>query len=380
MSHRSSLYQALTLMAAGALLTGCGGKGAAPAGATTTTETPPSMIGPENLFVVESSQLQNGPTISGTLTPERAATIRAEINSTVVQTLVDEGQPVRLGQLLGRLKDDAVADQVLSARSAVRTADEAVVVARRNAERTEKLARAGAVAERELEQARWSVTNAEGGLADAKARLAAAEKALGYTELRSPISGIVSERQVNAGDNVSSGNPLFTVVDPSSLRLEAQVPVTAIATLKVGTPVPFSIDGYDDRQFEGRVTRINPAVDPTTRQVRITVALPNKAGRLVSGLFAQGRVAIETRVGLVVPTSAIDRRDLRPTATRIEGGVAKRVEVVLGIEDQTLDRVEITSGLAPGDTVVIGAARSIQPGTRVRPAAPAERTRSATSN
>ncbi len=364
-------------VAVAAVLLGCG-KTADPQ-ASAGADPTPAMIGPENLFVAESRGLINGPQISGTLTPERAATIRAEVASTVVQALVEAGQSVFRGQLLGRLNDDGVRDQVLSAKSGLRTATEALAVARRNADRAEKLSRAGAMADRDLEQARWSVTNAEAGLADADARLAGAQKQFGYTEIRAPLSGIVSERNVNSGDNVSLGNPLFSVVDPSSLRLEAQVPITAIATLKVGTAVPFAIDGYPNRSFEGRVTRINPALDPATRQVRIMVSVPNQGGRLVAGLFAQGRVATEARTGIVVPGSAIDRRGLRPTVTRIEKGFARRVEVALGIEDPTVDRVEITTGLAIGDTVIIGAARGVLPGTKVRPTAAAERTAAVTS-
>ena len=367
----------LIVVTIAAALAGCGKK--ADPRAAAAADPAPAMIGPENLFVTEARDLVNGPQISGTLTAERSATIRAEVASTVVQALVEAGQTVSRGQLLGRLNDDAVRDQVLSAKSGLRTATEALAVAQRNADRAEKLSKAGAMADRELEQARWSVTNAEAGLADATARLAGVQKQFSYTELRSPLSGVVSERNVNAGDNVSVGNPLFAVMDPSSLRLEAQVPATAIASLKVGTAVPFAIDGYPNRAFDGRVTRINPAVDPATRQVRIMVSVPNQGGRLVAGLFAQGRVATEARNGIVVPGSAIDRRGLRPTVTRIEKGIARRVEVALGIEDPTVDRVEITTGLAIGDTVIIGAARGVLPGTKVRPTVAAERTAAAPS-
>ena len=367
----------LIVVTIAAALAGCGKK--ADPRAAAAADPAPAMIGPDNLFVTEARDLVNGPQISGTLTAERSATIRAEVASTVVQALVEAGQTVSRGQLLGRLNDDAVRDQVLSAKSGLRTATEALAVAQRNADRAEKLSKAGAMADRDLEQARWSVTNAEAGLADATARLAGVQKQFSYTELRSPLSGVVSERNVNAGDNVSVGNPLFSVMDPSSLRLEAQVPATAIASLKVGTAVPFAIDGYPNRAFDGRVTRINPAVDPATRQVRIMVSVPNQGGRLVAGLFAQGRVATEARNGIVVPGSAIDRRGLRPTVTRIEKGIARRVEVALGIEDPTVDRVEITTGLAIGDTVIIGAARGVLPGTKVRPTVAAERTAAAPS-
>lgn len=363
-----------TLVAGTAFGAGCGRQGSAEQGAA---EAAPVLVGPENLYVAVTDTLRSGPVVSGTLAPEREATVRAEIGGTLLAVPVEEGQRVERGQLLARLSDDAIRDAVLSARSAVRTAEQAAQVAHRNAERAETLARAGAMAERDLEQARWNATSADGALADAQARLAAATKQLGYTEIRTPLSGVVSERQANAGDVVQVGNPLFTVIDPSSLRLEAQVPATALESLKPGTAVPFTIDGFAARSFEGRIVRINPALDPTTRQVRVTVSLPNRSGRLAAGLFAQGRAAVESRVGVVVPVSAIDRRGLRPTVTRVTKGVAERVEIETGIEDATTDRVEVVAGITPGDTLIVGSARSIQPGTRIRPAAAAEQDRAA---
>ncbi|MEZ4457781.1 MAG: efflux RND transporter periplasmic adaptor subunit [Gemmatimonadales bacterium] len=292
--------------------------------------------------------------------------------------LVEVGQPVTRGPVLARLNDDAVRDVVLSARSSPPHRHEGGGGSQAECRAVRKAGGRRCPVEQDLEQARWQAMNADAVVADAEARLASAEKALGYTQIRSPLSGVVSERQVSAGDNVSAGNPMFSIVDPSSLRLEAQVPVSAIGALKVGTAVPFAIDGIADRRFEGRVTRINPAVDPATRQVRVIVGLPNQNGRLVAGLFAQGRVALESREGIVVPSSAVDRRGLRPVVTRLDAGVARRIEVALGIEDPSTDRVEITAGVALGDTLIIGAARGVPPGTKVRPSAQAER--AATSN
>lgn len=340
---------------------------------TAQAETPPTLVSPENLAAAERQLLRNGPLVSGSLTAERQATIRAEIAGKVLEVLVEQGQPVTKGQRLAQISDEAAEDGVISAKSAVRTAQEALAVAKRNAERSERLAAAGALAERDLEQAKQTALAAEAALADASARLASAEKQLAHTEIRSPLTGIISERQANSGDVASVGTALFTVVDPTSMRLEAQVPVSALEGLKIGTPVPFTVDGYADRNFEGKIVRINPAVDPATRQVRITVGIPNAGGRLVVGLFAQGRAAIESHEGVVVPSSAIDRKGVRPTVDRIKGGQVEKVEVTLGVEDPSVDRVEITSGLAAGDSVLIGAARGLAPGTKIRPAAAAER-------
>jgi RND family efflux transporter MFP subunit len=342
---------------------GCAGSGAADPPAS---EAPVVSLRPDNVAVAGERELSSGPSISGTLAAIREATLRAEVGGVVTATLVEEGQAVQRGQPLVRLDDSAIRDAVLSARSAQRTATEALMVARRNAERTERLAQAGAVAEREVEQARWTVTSADAGLADANARLSSAEKQQGKTVIRAPFAGIISERPVGSGDVVQVGNPVIGLVDPRSLRLEASVPVSALAVLKPGTPVDFEVSGYEGKRYTGRVERVNPTLDPATRQVRIQVSIPNVAGRLVAGLFAQGRVAIEHRTALAVPISALDLSSPTPSVRRLRGGRVELVAVTTGLQDDVLQLVEVTAGLVPGDTVLVGPSAGVAAGTPVR--------------
>ena len=358
-SRASLVLLASTLAVWGA----CGGSDASNPPAA---EVPEVSLRPENIAVATAREISSGPSISGTLAAIREATLRAEVAGMVTGTSVEEGQTVQAGQVLVRLDESAIRDAVLSARSAQRTANEAVVVAKRNAERAERLAQAGAVAERELEQARWTAMNAEAGLADATARLSSAEKQLGKTVVRAPFAGVVSERPVNTGDIVQMGNPVATVVDPRSLRLEATVPVSALTVLRVGSAVDFEVSGYEGKRYTGQVERINPMLDPATRQVRIHVGIPNVTGRLVAGLFAQGRVAIDQRTALAVPISALDLKTPTPSVRRIRGGRVELVAVELGLQDDVMQVVEIKAGLTAGDTVLVGPAAAVAAGTPVR--------------
>ena len=326
---------------------------------------PVVLIGRENIAVAKLEELRSGPPISGSLEARTEARVRAELAGQVKRTFADEGQRVRRGVLLARLDDSAVRDAYLSGKSAVRSAESALRIAQRNAERAGRLAQAGALPERDLETAQQNATSAEGALADARARLALAEKQLGNTMVRAPISGAVSKREVDPGDVVQVGAGLFTIVDLSSLRLEATVPVEEIDRLKVGAPVEFSVSGYD-RRFSGRIERINPAVDPTTRQVRIYVVIPNAEQSLVAGLYAEGRVATDARRAVAVPTSAVDRRGTAPVIHRLKGGKVEVVPVRLGVRDEATELVEIHSGLTPGDTVLLGSAQGIAEGAPVR--------------
>jgi len=342
------------------------------AGETDSAGAEPTVVGKENIAIVTSGTLDSGPTLSGSISPEREASVRAQVGGSVLQTLVDAGQAVRAGQTLARIEGGGLQDVFLSARAGVTSASNSADIARRELERAQKLLAAGAIAERDMEQARRNAIAANAALADARARLSTAQKQVGNTVVTAPISGVVSERAVSAGDVVQPGGAMFTVVDPSSMRLEGSVPAEQLNQVRLGAPVTFSVNGYPGRTFSGRVTRINPTADPATRQVRILISIPNTEGRLVGGLFATGRVATESRTGMVAPVTAVDARTSTPSVFRIKGGKVERVSVQLGLRDESSERVEIKSGVALGDTLLLGAAQGITPGTIVRVSSPSD--------
>lgn len=330
------------------------------------------LVGPENVTVVRAEQIRSGPAISGSLMPQNTATIRAEMSAAVMKTNAEPGERVRAGQALAQLDATVLRDQALSARSAVTTAQSSLDMATRDLSRTETLEKAGAIAEREVERARNAVLGAQTQLSTARAQLANIQKALDKASVQSPWAGVVSERHVSAGDVVSPGTALYTVVDPGSMQLEASVPAEQLGQVRVGMAVEFRVNGYPNRPFVGRITRVNPTADPATRQVKLTAAIPNAGNTLVGGLFAEGRVSTESKVAPMVPLAAVDERGLRPSVVRLKSGRIEKVEVSLGIRDAAAETVEITAGLAAGDTLLLGAARGISPGTPVKVSAPTD--------
>lgn len=353
---------ALALLVAAAAA-GCAGAEAEKA--ATPPPPAPVVIGSENVVTVQRGTVIVGPIVSGELRPQREATVRAELGGSVLQVNVEEGQAIRRGQVLGRIETRTLESSRQSAESAKRSAENALAVARREAERAEKLVAAGALAAREQDVARNMVASAEAQLADATSRLASAERDLGDAVVSAPISGLLSRKSVNAGDVVAVGTELFTIIDPSSLRLEASVPSDDLRQLKRGAMVDFAVRGYDQR-LEGEIERIAPEADQTTRQVPIFVAVPNTGGRLVAGLFAEGRVISDSAEGLIVPANAINTTGAKPWVLRVAGGKTERVEVTLGLIDQRTERVQVSSGLNEGDVLLRGASQGIAPGTSVQ--------------
>jgi len=329
----------------------------------------PVLIGSENVIVARKDSIVVGPIISGDLRPEREAVLRAQLGGSMLEVRVKEGQSVRSGAVLGRIETRTLEDTRRSAQSAVRSAEQQLMVAEREMTRTQQLVTAGALAAREVDLARNNMISAEALVADARARLVSSERELEDAFVRAPINGVIARRSVNAGDIVTVGSELFTVVDPSSMRLEASVPSESLPELRIGARVSFAVRGYE-QQFEGRIDRIAPQTDAATRQLPIYVSIPNSAGRLVGGLFAEGRVVTASASGVIVPANAINVTGDMPWVARVANNKVERVTVMLGLRDPRTERIQVVSGLSEGDTLLRGAAQGIAPGTLVQVSVP----------
>ncbi|MGH7581917.1 MAG: efflux RND transporter periplasmic adaptor subunit, partial [Gemmatimonadales bacterium] len=344
-----------------ATIVACGGRKPAPAAAT-----PPTIVSSENVAVVDSGLVESGPPLSGSLEPVRAAQLRAQIGGTLDAVYVNEGSAVAAGAPVALIDTTAIAESVRSARAQLTSATLAADVARRNYERSQTLHTAGAIADRDLEVAHTQAVAAEAGAADAQSRLATSQQQFEQARIRAPFTGVVSERPANSGDVVQSGTLIATIVDPAELQLEASVPAEQVGAIKPDTKVEFAVSGYGDRRFTARIARINPTVDPTTRQVRLYVTVANGDRALVAGAFADGRVVLSSARSLTVPVAAIDSKVGLTAVKRLRNGVIEAVPVTLGVLDDLAGRVQVLSGLSLGDTVLIGGVLSTPAGTPVR--------------
>jgi membrane fusion protein (multidrug efflux system) len=334
---------------------------------------PEQIIGPELVALVAQTTITSGPSISGSLVADKTASIRAEVGGRVTAVLVEPGAHVSKDTPLARVDDNAVRETMLGAKSGVTQAQLGADIAKRDQDRAERLLAAGAVAENAVENARRGNLAAQAALEDAKARLANAQRNLDNTTLKAPYDGIVSERQVNAGDIVAPGAPMFTIVDPSTMRLEGSVPADQLGAVRLGANIKFGVTGYPRKSFVGTISNIYPSADPQTKQVRLYARIPNAGSGLVAGLFASGRVASTSHSALAIPMNAVDQRGLKPSVLRLKGGKAEKVEISLGVRDDETENVEVLTGLARGDTVLVGRAQGITVGAPVKVNAPSDK-------
>jgi RND family efflux transporter MFP subunit len=339
----------------------CKRRGAAPEAAGDTA----AKIGANDTVIARTEQIATGPVISGTLAAATEANVRAEVPGPVLDVRVDEGQRVARGTLLARIGPGAISAQQSSQAAAISSLRNNVALAQRELDRQQSLYRAGIAAKAQVDVARQQVDSARAQLAQAQAQIATTNVQASNTTVEAPLTGVVTKRWVSEGDVVQVGATLFTIIDPQTMQLEAGVAADSLQEIRAGTPIEFTVQGIDGKTFVGRIARVNPAADPATRQIKVFAEIPNQNGALASGLFAQGRIRSVSRVGVVVPSAALDGRKTTPAVTRVTSGVAEHLPVVLGVIDDQTDRVEIRQGVNPGDILLVGSAQQLAPGTRV---------------
>jgi len=323
-----------------AVLYGCAGEGL--------PGTPPSA--PAKVVRVAPAERSPLPVVTeivGTVRPLHEATIAPLVGGTVADVRVGLGSSVRAGEILVRLSAREIDERLEQARAVL-------ALAARERDRAVTLNSQGSIAPSQYEAAvsQWSVARAQ----EAEANTIA-ERAL----IRAPFAGRVTAKLVNVGETVLPGRALLTLEGRVSTRFEAQIPEAASGELAVGQPLPVRIEGQA-RLIDGHVAEVQPASDPATRGRLVKLDLPETGG-LRSGQF--GRVLLPTgrATTVTVPASAVVRRGQLEAVFIVEAGAARLRLVRCGRE--TDGRVEIASGLAGGEKVVLAEAADLVDGQAV---------------
>jgi RND family efflux transporter MFP subunit len=363
---------------------GCAAKKADGSAGDAVAEVAPAAatLNPADVAVAERLSLRSGFPLSGALEPKVRVTIGAPLAEQLVEMYVNEGDRVRQGQPLAKFKDQVLQAAATYANTDVTTQRMNVRVAEAESARAVALFAEGAIAQRDRDNALAALEGAHSRLSLAVSQAANAEDRLRSATLTAPVAGVVSKRFVQAGDRVDNGKAVVELVDTRVLQLSASVPTEWLSELRVGRLVSLTVAQLDSTQVAGRISRINPTADPATRQIQIYVDVPNPRETLVGGLFVSGRVVTqEVRSAVAVPQVAVryEGDDRTPYVYAVSNGRIARRRVAVGISDDDQARVEISSGVTAGDTVVVGpiegladrtpvvigsAARAAAPGTR----------------
>jgi RND family efflux transporter MFP subunit len=329
---------------------------------------------------VETRDLPEDVVLTGTLKPRAQVQVVAEVQARLLRVAREEGTRVAKGDVLAVLDDTDYRLGNDRARAALAVAEANRAHAQAEKERADNLLKTGGITDRDHLSAEVALQVGDAGLAQARAEAAIAAQQLARTEVKAPFSGRVAKRFPDPGAMIAAGAPLFTLVDDSVLEFRAPVASKDYAKVKVGAAVELQIDAHGEARVEGRICRIEPLVDERSRSFQVVVEVPGRAD-LVGGLFARAAVRVgEVAGALVVPPAALVRDGSDPARAEVfvvRAGKAEKAAVTLGVEAP--DGIQATSGLAPGDEVVLdpptalasGAPVQVQNGLRPAPPGPA---------
>lgn len=328
------------MLIAALLLAGCGSK-----------EEPAQTVGsgaPQNtiqasVFEAKQTSVPIRVEVTGQVAAIFQATLSSRIQGTIDKLLVREGAKVSKGQVLIWLDSrDLQAD--------VARADADVENTKAHLDRMDQLYAQDAVSKQEMENAIRAYR-----VAEANRKAAAAQ--LSYTVVRAPFDGVITEKNVEAGELASPGQPLLKMEDPRRLRLEATVAEGDLKSVSTGDQVPITIDALGEDVLIGKVSQILPAGDPRTHTFMVKVDLPDTPG-LKSGMFGRFQLDKGTTPTILVPLTAIvERGELTSLYAVGADRVARLRWVKLGRRFE--NQVEILSGLNEGERVLTDGSRGI---------------------
>ena len=377
-SHNPRIWLLAMLIVAALALTACdqaNGEGEAKDGKDAKGEVPAVPVEVAATRRAEMAAVYTG---TAPIESERAAGVVAKVQGEIRQVLVDEGQRVREGQLLARLDGDQLRLEVALAEATMRKLE-------RDYARNTELQAKGLISA-------VSIDNLKYELEAAKASWELARLQLSYTDIRSPISGTVTQRLdvVKVGNTVTpvggvienSDSALFVVEDLDSLILRVNVPERELAKLLVGQVAELSFDAVPGRAFAGKVDLISPYVDPATATFGVRIHVTDTGSLLRPGMFARAAIVYERKLeALQIPRTALLEGDGPPKVFVVKGGKAAERAVRLGLSNGAY--VEVVAGLKDGEQVVVVGQAAVKPGAAVRivntPARPAARAQPAVS-
>lgn len=286
----------------------------------------------------------------GTARANEEVTIAATVTERIEQLYFDDGDFVRRGQLIATL---AQAQEQAALAAALATEEQA----RTQLERIQSLSERGFATRAQLDEQIAALARARAQADDARALIS-------DRTIRAPLSGAVSLRTISAGSIVAAGDPIVTVSDLSRIKLDFAVPETALSMLRPGQTIEVRSAAYPGLFFTGRISSINPVIDPATRALMVRAVLPNPGGRLRPGMLLEVTVRSAERAALAVPELAVvGEGGNRFVYVLASDGTVRRTAVRTGLRDSGLIEV---SGLKPTDRVVAEGVVKVADGVKVR--------------
>jgi membrane fusion protein (multidrug efflux system) len=301
-------------------------------------------------FIVKPTLIDQTISISGTLKPFEETVLMPDVVGRVVKINLEEGKFVTQGTLLIKLFDEDLQAQLHKSMAQLDLAEQ-------TQERQSELMKISGISQLDYDQSVLQVHSIKADVEVLKAQIR-------KTEVIAPFDGIIGLRNVSLGAEVTPSTPLVTIRAVKQLKLDFSVPEKYANQVKKGSKVQFTVQG-DDKKYEAEVSATEEGIDPVTRNLKVRAIVKINTTSLVSGAFANVEFKLnENNHALMVPTQAIIPRERDKQLIVVKSGKAAFVKVKTNIRQAAM--IEVTDGIAAGDTIVTTGLLFIKPGISLR--------------
>ena len=306
---------------------------------------------------------------TGTLEAVKKIAITPDIGGKIARINVREGDRVAKGQVLAEIDTEATRLQLKQAEAGLAVARAGFNDAKKNKERMDRLIKENAVSEQQYEQVRLACDAADAQLQQAQAALNMVAHALDVSIMKAPWSGIIASKNAEVGDVInpmmggfSAAAGVLTMMDFAKVKVVVDVSGNDISRIRKGQSVLLKTPSFPGREFKGEVTISNLTADPSTKKFLVEAVFDNPGLELRPGTFCEVTFEVNSHESaLVVPQRAVLEN---AHVIVVENGKAVKRDVILGIQNTTM--VEVLSGLAEGEIVVVEGNFGLEAGTSVQ--------------
>lgn len=304
---------------------------------------------------------------TGELIAKERAQIAAEVGGRVTEILIDEGSAAERGAAVLTIDPERRALERDSARARVTESHAALREQERDLERIKQLHERGVASQTQLDQAETQLALARSRRSAAEAELGMQTRALADAIVKAPFAGLIADRLVSRGEFVAPGQKLFELVSLDPIEVEFRLAEIDSSRVKLGNDVGVRVAPFPDETFSATVTMVSPTIDPRTRTLRVKAEMGNADGRLRPGLFARVDLGIAKRDGvpMIAEEAVLQRADGAVVFRAIAESRVERRVIEIGAHHDGM--VEVVSGLAPGDLVVLRGQAMLTDGQLVAP-------------
>jgi membrane fusion protein (multidrug efflux system) len=301
--------------------------------------------------------------VQGALFPREHAVMSSEVEGRVAEVIADFGDKVAAGQVMMKINPREYELRVETAQAALDQARAKLANSTARYNRAQALKQAQAISAEQFDQLASQLRVDQADTESAQETLAMARKKLGDTEIKAPFSGSVQKRMVSLGEYVAPGKEIYELIATDPIKLRCPMPERFVPFARVGMPVKLTVDADQGASYAGKITRIAPALDESSRTLLIEAEVANPDGALKPGFFAHVTMDLGHDRALFVPTAAVLRYAGVARVFVVDQGVVRAREVTTGsvVGDQT----EITGGVKEGERVAVSNVDRLADGTAV---------------